>query len=146
LLTADLESKVILFPLRPLVQQPKHIAWPMRTTLVSVLDLENKTARSPGPKQPKLPWNQNFRAIPHSGAHSSDVYSLYTMSIRANAVGICASREAFAKGKCDSTPDWTGKHSQKRLPIQSEFSETGLVERIGIEPMTLCLQSRCSPS
>lgn len=27
-----------------------------------------------------------------------------------------------------------------------QFSELNVVERIGIEPMTPCLQSRCSPS
>ncbi|SMY10382.1 hypothetical protein LOM8899_04561 [Flavimaricola marinus] len=35
--------------------------------------------------------DQTSWAIPHSGAHSSDVYSLYTMSILANAKGICES-------------------------------------------------------
>ena len=57
----------------------------------------------------------------------TDVVSLYTMSIRLRI--------------CDVRLD--GKHSVMCLTIKSWMN---MVERIGIEPMTPCLQSRCSPS
>ncbi len=54
----------------------------------------------------------------------------------------CPSRhetDVYLSIRCESHPDWMAKPSG--LTIKSE-----MVERIGIEPMTPCLQSRCSPS
>ena len=42
--------------------------------------------------------------------------------------------------KTDPSSDWTAKHPK----VLGDPVEDCMVERIGFEPMTLCLQSRCS--
>ena len=49
--------------------------------------------------------------------------------------------DVYLSKRCQFIQDWMAK--PYGLTIKSGL---GLVERIGIEPMTPCLQSRCSPS
>ena len=135
---------------------PRHPPWfETDAVLVSVLDLDRCVP---------APVDRRRCAPTRAHQHATDVYLSKRCQIRPGSDArrhdvpsrIISRKHASAalKGRFRATraptPLGTGEacrtESAQPGKIDTRCQSEGLVERIGIEPMTPCLQSRCSPS